>query len=315
MKKILVTGSAGQIGSELVIALRKKYGNENVVALARKTMPPKEVRENGPLEIADATDLEAIRKIIEKHNIDTVYHLVGILSAVGENKPNLAWNVNMTSLKNILDLAVEYKIKRVFWPSSIAAFGPTSPKENTPQRTVLEPNTMYGLTKVAGELLCNYYYEKYNLDVRSIRYPGLVSYKTLPGGGTTDYAVAVYYDALEKKKYDFFVNDETVLPMLYMKDAIKGTIQLMEADPENITIRTSYNLTGFSASAREFAEDVKAFIPEFTYSFKPDKRQKIADSWPKSIDDSQARKDWKWNPEYDLHKMSEDMLKNLRAKK
>ena len=314
MEKILVTGSAGQIGSELVIALRKKYGNENVIATGRKTMPPKEITDNGPFEIVDATDKESFKAIIKKYNIKIIYHLVGILSAVGEKNPNAAWKVNMDSLKNVLDIAVESNIKRIFWPSSIAAFGKTSPKKDTPQSTILEPNTMYGVTKVAGELLCNYYHEKYGLDVRSIRYPGIISYKTLPGGGTTDYAVAVYYDAIKKGEYEFFVNEKTVLPMMYMDDAIRATIELMEAPSEKISIRTSYNLTAFSASAEEFAKDVKTFIPEFKYTFKPDERQNIADSWPKTIDDSQAKKDWNWKPEFNLHKMSEDMLKNLRRK-
>ncbi|MBW2999727.1 NAD-dependent epimerase/dehydratase family protein [Candidatus Woesearchaeota archaeon] len=313
-RRILVTGTLGQIGSELVPALRKKYGGNNVIAVGHRKEPTDEFRNAGPFEKADARDKEALRALIEKYKINTIYHLVGILSAVGEKHPDLAWDVNMNSLKNILELAVEYKIDRVFWPSSIAAFGPTTPLDNTPQKTVLEPTTMYGVSKVAGELLCQYYFVKYGLDVRSLRYPGVISWKTPPGGGTTDYAVAIYYEALEKGSYECFVNEKTVLPMMYMDDAVKATIQLMEAEPEKITVRTSYNLTAVSFSAKELADNVAKHIENFTCTFNPDERQKIADSWPSTIDDSKAREDWGWQHEFGLDEISVDMIKNLKEK-
>ncbi len=312
--KILVIGSVGQIGSELTLALRKKYGGDNVIGTVHRTPPSDELTQSGPMEKVDATNKEELKAIIEKHNIDTVYHLVSLLSAIGEQKPDLAWHINMTGLKNVLDLAVEYKMKRVFWPSSIAAFGPSAKKDGTPQDAMLDPNTMYGVTKVAGELLCNYYFNKYGLDVRSLRYPGLISYKTPPGGGTTDYAVAIFYDALEKKKYECFVSGDTVLPMMYMDDAIRATIELMETESTAITVRTSYNLAAISFSADELAEEVKKHIPEFECTFVPDERQKIANSWPKVIDDSKARQDWKWQHEFNLSKMTIEMLEQLKKK-
>ncbi len=312
MKNVLVIGATGQIGSDLVPELRKKYGVSNVVALAHKSQPSAELSA-GPVEFADSSDKEALLKIVKKYNIDTVFHLASLLSAKGEQNPDLAWQVNMGSLKNILDLAREEKL-RIFWPSSIAAFGPTTPRDNTPQRTVLEPGTMYGVTKVAGELLCNYYFKKYGVDVRGLRYPGLISYKALPGGGTTDYAVAIFYEALKAKKYECFVRSDTVLPMMYMPDAIKGTIQLMEADASKVSIRTNYNFAGISFSAHELAAEINKHIPEFTCTYKPDFRQAIADTWPRSIDDSQARKDWGWKHEYTLEKMAKDMLQKLKAK-
>lgn len=315
MKKILVTGALGQIGSELIPELRKKFGSDNVIAVGHHKEPSEEFKNAGPFEMADTGNKEEIRALIEKYNIDTIYHLVGVLSAVGENKPNLAWDVNINGLKNVLDLAVEYKIERMFWPSSIAAFGPTTPLIDTPQKTVLEPTTMYGVTKVAGELLCQYYNIKYGLDVRSLRYPGIISWKTLPGGGTTDFAVAIYYDAIEKGSYDCFVREDTVLPMMYMDDAVRATLELMEADKEKISIHTAYNLTAISFSANELVENVKKYIDNFKCTYTPDTRQKIADSWPKTIDDSQARKDWGWQPRFDLDKISEEMIKNLKEKK
>lgn len=313
-RKILITGALGQIGSELIPALREKYGNENVVAVGHHKEPTEEFKNSGPFEMADASDKEAIRALIEKYQINTIYHLVGILSAVGEKNPNLAWDVNMKSLKNILDLSVEYKIDRLFWPSSIAAFGPTTPLHDTPQQTILEPTTMYGVTKVAGELLCQYYFVKYGLDVRSLRYPGIISWKTLPGGGTTDYAVAIYYDAIEKGKYECFVNENTILPMMYMDDAVRATIELMEVEKEKIKVHTAYNLTAISFSAKELALNVGKYIENFVCTFAPDERQKIADSWPKTIDDSKAREDWGWQHEFDLDKISMEMLKNLKNK-
>jgi nucleoside-diphosphate-sugar epimerase len=311
MKKIIVTGATGQIGSELVLELRKKYGLENVIAVGHSKNAPAELAD-GPFEIADVTDKIAFANLVKKYNPDTIFHLVGILSAKGENNPELAWNVNMGGLKNVLDVALENNIKQIFWPSSIAAFGPTTPLENTPQHTVLEPTTMYGVTKVAGELLCQYYNKKYGLDIRSLRYPGLISYKTAPGGGTTDYAVAIYFEAVANKKYECFVSKETILPMMYMDDAIRATVELMEAPVENIKVRTSYNLTAISFSAEELAENIKKYIPEFVCSYNPDFRQKIADSWPKSIDDSSAREDWGWKHTFGLDEISKDMLKNIK---
>jgi len=311
-KKILITGATGQVGSELTLALRDKFGGENVIAVGHSSPPNKEVKDSGPYETADATDVSALQLLVEKYETGIIYHLVGILSAAGEKKPDLAWRVNMESLKNVLDLARDLKL-RVFWPSSIAAFGPTTPRENTPQKTILEPTTIYGVSKVAGELLANYYFLKYGVDVRSLRYPGLISYKTPPGGGTSDYAVAVFVEAVKNKHYSFFVNEETVLPMMYMPDAVKATIDIMEADSEKITVRHSYNLAAMSFSAKELAQEVKKHIPDFSYDFKPDERQKIADSWPKTVDDSKAREDWGWKPEFDLSEMAIDMLKNIRT--
>ncbi len=312
MSKILVTGALGQIGSELIPRLREKYGAENVIAVGHHKEPDEEFKNAGPFEMADIRNKEELRALIEKYQIDTIYHLVGVLSAVGEKKPDLAWDVNMNSLKNVLDLAVEYKIEKMFWPSSIAAFGPTTPLYDTPQKTVLEPTTMYGVTKVAGELLCQYYFVKYGLDVRSLRYPGIISWKTLPGGGTTDYAVAIYYDAVKKGSYDCFVGEKTVLPMMYMDDAVRATIELMEAPKEKISIRTAYNLTAISFSAKELADNVSKYIDNFKCSFSPDERQKIADSWPKTIDDSQAKIDWNWKAEFDLDKISQEMIDNIK---
>jgi nucleoside-diphosphate-sugar epimerase len=310
-RNILVTGALGQIGSELVPALRKKHGNNNVIAVDYKEAP-ESFRKAGPFEHTDARNKEGLIALIKKYNTNTIYHLAGILSANGEKNPDLAWDVNMNSLKHVLDLAIEYKISNVFWPSSIAVFGPTTPKKDTPQRTILEPTTMYGITKVAGELMCQYYHLKYGLDVRSLRYPGIISWKTPPGGGTTDYAVAIYYDALKKGSYNCFVNEKTVLPMMYMDDAVRATIELMEADTEKIKIRTSYNLTALSFSAKELADNVAKYVSNFKCAFTPDERQKIADSWPSSIDDSKAREDWGWKPGFDLDKISIDMIKNLK---
>lgn len=309
MKRILVTGAFGQIGSELVPQLQKIHGKENVIAMGNRTIPE---GFDGELVQANILESEKIESFIKEYEIDTIYHLVSLLSAKGESDPGLTWQVNMDGLKTVLDLAVKYNCK-VFWPSSIAVFGPTTPRENTPQRTILEPTTMYGVTKVSGELLCQYYYNTFGLDVRSLRYPGIVSYKTLPGGGTTDYAVGIFYDGLEKGSYDCFVSKETRLPMMYMDDAVKATLEIMQASAEKIKIRTSYNLTAMSFTVEDLATEIQKHIPlDVTYS--PDFRQAIADSWPASIDDSAAREDWGWSHDVDLSKMTTIMLQELRKK-
>lgn len=308
MKKILVTGAFGQIGSELVPALSQKYGEENIIAMGHKTL---DSTFKGIVETGDIRDKEVITELIKKYDIGTVYHLVSLLSVKGEVDPAVTWDINMNGLKNVLDLGVEHKLK-VFWPSSIAAFGPTTPKDNTPQHTILEPTTMYGVTKSAGEGLCRYYNIKYGLDVRSIRYPGIISWKTHPGGGTTDYAVAIFHEGLKSGKYEFFVGPETTLPMMFIDDAIRATVELMEADLSKVDFWNSYNLAAISFQAQELAEEVKKHIPELQVSYKPDQRQKIADSWPNSIDDSAARKDWGWKHEFDLAKMTEEMVHNLK---
>lgn len=312
MTKILVTGATWQIWSELVPALRKIYGANNVIAVGNKTKPTGELLTWWPFEIADVRDKERMKELIQKYNINIIYHLVGLLSATGEKNPNLARDVNINGLKNMLDLSVEYKIKKFFWPSSIAAFWPNTPRIHTPQYTPMDPTTMYGTTKVAGELLCQYYFEKYGLDTRSLRYPWIISWKTLPWGWTTDYAVAIYYDAIEKWTYEFFVNEWTTLPMMYMPDAVKATIDIMEVD--SIKIHTSYNLTAFSFSAKELEENVRKYIPELVCTYIPDFRQKIANSRPASIDDSIAKQDWNRKPDFDLDTMSIDMINNLKIK-
>lgn len=309
-KRVLVTGAFGQIGSELVPALQKKYGKDNVVALGHNSIPDDF---DGILEKADTREKGIIAGIIKKYNVNTIYHLVSLLSVKGEVDPSVTWDINMNGLKNVLDLCVEFKIQ-LFWPSSIAAFGPSTPRENTPQHTVLEPTTIYGVTKYSGEGLCRYYNIKYGLDVRSVRYPGIISWKTPPGGGTTDYAVAIFYDGLQKGEYECFVGPETTLPMMYIGDAIKAAIDLMEAQSSKITIRNSYNLTAISFKAKDLEEELKKHIPALKVTYKPDKRQKIADSWPMTINDSDARRDWGWQHEYDLPKMTQVMVENLKEK-
>ena len=312
--KILVTGAFGQIGSELIPALRTRVGNENVIADDIRE-PHDAMLEEGPFELSDASDKEDMERIFEKYNdITTIYHLASLLSVGGEKNPNKAWRLNVGSLKNILDLAVKYKVQKVFWPSSIAAYGPTTPKDNTPQRTVLEPTTMYGVTKMSGELLCQYYHHKYGLDVRSVRYPGLISYKAPPGGGTTDYAVGIFYDGLQKGQYECFVREDTVLPMMYMEDAIRGTLQLMNTPAERISVRTSYNFAAVSFSAGQLAAEVRKHLPSLKVTYKPDERQKTADSWTHSIDDSQARKDWGWKHEFGLPELTKTMIASLSKK-
>jgi nucleoside-diphosphate-sugar epimerase len=311
MKKILVTGSVGQIGSELTMALRERYGNDNVVACGRKTKPSLELLESGPFEWLDVTDRESLEAVVKRHNIDTVYNMAAILSAVGEEKPQLCWNVNMNGLYNILELAREYAMARVINPSSIAAFGPETPRDNTPQETVLRPRTMYGVTKVAGELLCDYYFRRFAVDVRGLRYPGIISNVTPPGGGTTDYAVAIYYGAVKEKKYECFVREDTVLPMMYMPDCIKATIDLAEADLSRLKHHSDFNVGSMSFSAGELAACIVKYVPGFEVTYKPDFRQAIADSWPRSLDDSAAREEWGWSPSYDLDSMTRDMLEKL----
>ncbi len=311
MKKILVTGSVGQIGSELTMALRKKHGNDNVLATGRKTKPSEKLLNSGPFEYINVTDKETIERVVKEYNIDTIYNMAAILSAVGEEKPILCWNVNMNGLYNILELAREYELTRVFVPSSIAAFGPETPRINTPQETVLKPKTMYGVTKVSGELLADYYFKRFNVDIRGVRYPGIVSSETLPGGGTTDYAVEIYYEAIKNKKYTCFVKEDTILPMMYMPDCIKGTIDLMDADLSKLKHHSDFNLASMSFSAGELTAEIKKHIPKFECEYKPDFRQAIADSWPQSIDDSTARKEWGWKPSYSLASMTKDMLEKL----
>jgi nucleoside-diphosphate-sugar epimerase len=310
MKKILVTGAFGLVGSDLVEALQKKYGQENIICLSHN-----KGKENFPgiIEKGDVLDNDILEKIVQKYDVGQIYHLAGLLSVGSEKNPQLAWQVNLTGLKNILDLAIKYKIQ-VFWPSSIAAFGPTTPRLNTPQHTILEPTTMYGVNKVAGELLCQYYFLKYGLDVRSLRYPGLNGYKADPGDGTTEYAIHIFYGAVKEKKYTCFLKEETVLPMMYIDDAIDGTMQLMEADPKRITVRTSYNLSAISFSPKELAAEIKKIDPEFVCTYEPDHRQKIAESWPQSIDDSQARQDWGWKHQYDLPAMTKVLYDNIKNK-
>ena len=313
MKKILVIGSAGQIGSELTLELRNIYGGDNVIAGVRKTKPSEKLTETGPCEVVDALDVEALTNTVKKYNIDAIINMAAILSATGEKNPMLAWDVNMNGLINILEIAREYKMKQVLVPSSIAVFGPTTPSD-APQETILKPTTIYGVTKVSGELLGDYYVKRYGLDVRGLRYPGIISHETLPGGGTTDYAVAIYYEAVKNKKYTCFVNENTRLPMMYMPDCIKSTIDLMQADFSKLKHHCDFNVGAMSFSAGELAESIKKYIPEFEIEYKPDERQAIADSWPNSVDDSAAREEWGWKPDYDLDAMTQDMLKAIKEK-
>jgi nucleoside-diphosphate-sugar epimerase len=313
MKNILVIGCAGQIGTELTLALRKIYGNDHVLATDIKTAPDV-ILNSGPFETLDVLDRDRLREIVQKYSIDGIINLAAILSAVGEERPMLAWDVNMNGLLNVLEVAREENIDRVLTPSSIAAFGPETPRDNTPQETVLRPKTMYGITKVAGELLGDYYVHKYGMDVRGLRYPGIISHETLPGGGTTDYAVAIYYDAIKYGKYTSFVREDTMLPMMYMPDCLDATIQLFHADKSKLKHHSDFNLAAMSFDVKELADSIKKYIPEFEIEYKPDFRQAIADTWPRSIDDSAAREEWGWEPKYDLDAMTQDMLKHIREK-
>jgi nucleoside-diphosphate-sugar epimerase len=306
--KILVIGSSGQIGTELVQELRKAYGAENVIAADLKEISG---LGEGVFEVLDIMDKSRLLELVKKHKITQIYLLAALLSATAEKNPMLGWNLNMEGLFHVLDLAKEKLISKVYWPSSIAVFGPNTPRERTPQFTVMEPSTVYGISKQAGERWCEYYFKKYSVDVRSLRYPGLIGWKSAPGGGTTDYAVHIFHQALEKGNYECFLKPDTDLPMMYMPDAIRATIEIMHAPADKVKIRSSYNLSGMSFSPREIYEEIRKKVPDFKISYKPDFRQEIADSWPASIDDTAAKKDWNWQPQFDLVAMTEDMLQNL----
>ena len=310
-RRILLTGATGQIGSELVLEMRKRYGGENVIAVVHTRQPSKEVMESGPVVKADLASEQVVHELAREMKITEIWHFAAILSVTGEDDPQSAWKVNMGSLCNVLEVARKLKLEKVFWPSSIAVFGPTSPRIETPQDTVLVPTSMYGVTKVAGELLCNYYSIKYGLDVRSVRYPGIVSSETPPGGGTTDYSVEMFYEAIQKGRYTCFVREDTILPLMYMPDCMNCTLQIMDAPRNKIKRHDGYNVAGASFSAGELAAEVRKHIPDFEIEYRPDHRQKIADSWPMSIDDREARRDWGWQPSYDLSSMTEDMITRL----
>lgn len=309
-ERILVIGASGQIGVELTLALRKIYGNANVVASDLRE-ENELLKGTGPYVSLDVMNKEMLHVQVIRQNITQIYLLAAILSATGEKNPNLAWSLNMQSLLNVLDIAREENLHKVYWPSSIAVFGPTSPKQHCPQQTIIEPTTVYGISKYAGEFWCHYFNHRYGVDVRSLRYPGLISYKSEPGGGTTDYAVDIFYKAKKEKTYECFLKEDTYLPMMYMPDAIRATIELMEAPASKISVRTSYNLSGMSFSPKEIFTEISKHVPGFTISYKPDYRQPIADSWPQSIDDSVARNDWGWKEEFNLEQMTKDMLENL----
>ena len=307
---ILIIGACGQIGSELTQKLRETYGNNYVIASDIRE-GKEDLMNSGPFEILDATDKAGILKVIQKYKVTQVYLMAAMLSATAEQYPQKAWDLNMSSLLGVLELAKDKDIKQVYWPSSIASFGPTSPKINTPQQTIMEPTTVYGISKLAGEHWCNYYHNRYGVDVRSIRYPGIISWKTKPGGGTTDYAVDIYFKAVENQSYECFLSENTRLPMMYMDDAIDATIKIMQTDAANIKTRTAYNLAAISFTPEEIALEIKKHIPTFEISYKADFRQQIADSWPQVIDDTEARHDWNWNHQFDLELMTKEMLKNL----
>lgn len=314
IKRILVTGAVGQIGSELTLALRRKYGADNVVATGRKTAPSEELKNSGPFYFIDVTRRESLDEVVKKHDIDTIVHMAAILSAVGEKNPQLCWDVNMNGTMQVLECAREHEMAQVLIPSSIAAFGPETPRDRTPNDTILKPKTMYGVTKVAGELVGDYYFHRYGLDVRGLRYPGIISHETPPGGGTTDYAVAIYYEAVKNRRYTCFVREDTRLPMMYIPDCLKATMDLMEADLATLKHHSDFNVGAMSFSAGELAASIKKHYPDFVCTYEPDFRQQIADSWPMSLDDSAAREEWGWKPAYDLDAMTRDMLENLERK-
>ena len=311
--KVLVIGSSGQIGSELVVELRSNYGGSNVIA-SDIVASNQTIMDSGPFEILDVTDSNRLHEIVKKYDVTHVYLLAAILSANAEKKPKLSWDLNMKSLFNVLDLAKDKIIKKVFWPSSIAVFGPNTEKIKTQQYTITEPNTVYGISKLAGERWCEYYFNKYNVDVVSLRYPGLIGWKSNPGGGTTDYAVHIFHEAIKNKKYTSFLTKDTTLPMMYMTDAIKATLKIMQADSDKIKIRSSYNIAGCSFNPEELANEIQSYIPDFKISYNKDYRQEIADSWPDSLEDSLAKEHWGWQAEYDMPKLVEEMIKNLNAK-
>lgn len=308
---ILIIGACGQIGTELTLALREKFGSDKVIASDIRE-GNEDLMQSGPFEILDATNYDALEEVIAYYDISEVYLMAAMLSATAEKFPMRAWNLNMNSLFNVLNLAKEKKIDKIFWPSSIAVFGPNTPKEDTPQHTVMEPSTVYGISKQSGERWCEYYYNKFNVDVRSIRYPGLISWKTMPGGGTTDYAVEIYHKALSQGTYTCFLSENTKLPMMFMDDAIRATLHIMDAKAETIKERSSYNLAAISFTPKEIAENIKTFIPNFKIDYVPDSRQGIADSWPSSIDDSKAQQDWNWKSEFDLPRITKEMLTQLK---
>jgi nucleoside-diphosphate-sugar epimerase len=311
--KVLVIGSSGQIGSELVAELRSNYGDSNVIA-SDIVASNQTIIDSGPFEILDVTDSNRLHKIVKKYKVTHVYLLAAILSANAEKKPNLSWDLNMKSLFNVLDLAKNKIIKKVFWPSSIAVFGPNTEKIKTQQYTITEPNTVYGISKLAGERWCEYYFNKYNVDVVSLRYPGLIGWKSNPGGGTTDYAVHIFHEAIKNKKYTSFLTRDTTLPMMYMTDAIKATLKIMQADSEKIKIRSSYNIAGCSFSPKELANEIRSYIPDFKISYNKDYRQEIADSWPNSLEDSLAKDHWGWQAQYNMQKLVKEMIENLNKK-
>ncbi|MFM7594974.1 MAG: NAD-dependent epimerase/dehydratase family protein [Flavobacteriales bacterium] len=310
MGKTIIIGAGGQIGTELTLALRQKQGRENIIAADLKPKAPTLI-EDGPYVTLNILDKESVRSYLIEQQIETVYLLAALLSATAEKNPEFAWKLNMEGLFTILDLAKEGHVKKIFWPSSIAVFGPTTPADHTPQFTVMEPSTVYGISKQAGEQWCAYYASKFNVDVRSIRYPGLISYKSPPGGGTTDYAVDIFYQAKRTGKYTCFLSEETALPMMFMDDAIRATIQLMDAPKEDLRVKTAYNLGGISFTPAEIAATIKNHLPAFEITYEPDFRQSIADSWPNSIDDSYAQSDWKWKIGFDLERMAKEMLENI----
>jgi len=314
MKKVLVTGATGQIGSELTLVLRERYGGKNVIAAGHRRKPSNKLLNSGPFQSIECTDIKSIVKIVKKHEVNTIYHLASILSSAAEAKPQHAWNVNMNGLFNVLEVARVYKCA-VFVPSSIGVFGLNTPRDNTPQDTIQRPNTMYGVTKVASELLCDYYYKKFGVDTRGVRFPGIISYETLPGGGTTDYAVEIYYEALKNKRYTCFLKSDTCLDMMYMPDAVKAAIDIMEVDPNKLIHRNALNVTAMSVTPEDIANEIKKFIPDFIIYYDIDPvRQEIADSWPNNMDDTAAREEFGWKPEYDLASMSKDMLEKLSKK-